>query len=250
MIAGIPSGPGRYGTSDRVIGYAVLISLALHGALLFSFHMRPSKGRAEPLGPITAHLATPRPPAPQPEPPKVTPRVEPKPEPPKPRVERPIVKPAPVAKPSPIPVPRPAPAAPTPPEAAPVPAAPPQPSAPPAAGPPSPSAQTAPIANSEEEEARRAFSREIARWADRYKRYPRVARENNWEGRPVVRLSIGANGNIASIDVSTSSGHEVLDNEAQEMVKKAKGRVMIPPELRGKPYVVELFVDFELKAGQ
>jgi protein TonB len=245
MSAGIPSGLGRYEASDRVIGYAVLLSLLLHGALLFSFHMRPSKGRPAPLGPITAHLATPRAPAPQPESPKVEPRVEPqKVEPPKPRIERPVVKPALVAKPSPIPVPRPVPAAPTPPQ--PASAAPPQPSAPAAVAKAEPQPST-PAPGSAEIDSLQSYRSELIEMAKKYKRYPRVAMDNNWEGKVVVRLVIGANGMISAVQVLSSAGHEVLDKQAQEMVQRAKTLVQIPAALRGKEFVIEIPVTYELK---
>ena len=245
MSAGIPSSLRRYGASDRAIGYAVLLSLLMHGALLFSFNMRPSKGRPAPLGPITAHLAVPRAPAPQPEPPKVEPRVEPKAEPPKPRVERPVVQPTPVAKPSPIPVPRPAPAAPTPPATA-APATPPQPSAPAAAAKAEPQPST-PAPSTAEADSLQAYRADLIEMAKKYKRYPRVAMDNNWEGKVVVRLVIGANGMIASVQVLSSAGHEVLDKQAQDMIQKAKGRVLIPPALRGRNFTIEIPVTYELK---
>lgn len=243
MSAVIPSGSGRFEASDRVIGYAVLLSLALHGALLFSFHLRPSKGRPAPLGPITAHLATPQV---APAPPKVEPqRVEPKPEPPKPRIERPpVVKPSPVAKPSPIPAPRPARAAPAPPQ--PAPAAAPQPSAPAAVAKAEPQPST-PAPGSAEVDSLQTYRSELIEMAKKYKRYPRVAMDNNWEGKVVVRLVIGANGMISSIQVLSSAGHEVLDKQAQDMIQKAKGRVLIPSALRGRNFTIEIPVTYELK---
>ena len=83
--------------------------------------------------------------------------------------------------------------------------------------------------------------------AARYKRYPLVARDNNWEGMATVRLAIGANGMIASISIAQSSGHEVLDRAALEMIRKAKGAVPIPSALRGKPFLISIPVLYEIK---
>lgn len=92
-----------------------------------------------------------------------------------------------------------------------------------------------------------AYRRELLGMAARYKRYPLVARDNNWEGMVTVRLAIGANGMIASITIAQSSGHEVLDRAALDMVRKAKGAVPIPAALRGKPFVVSIPVVYEIK---
>jgi protein TonB len=186
---------------------------------------------------------------PQREPPKIEPRVEPppKPEPPKPRVERPApppLKPAPVAKPSPIPVPKPVPSAPTPPR----PAAPsaPQPSAPAAVAKAEPQPST-PAPSTAEADSLQAYRSDLIEMAKKYKRYPRVAMDNNWEGRAVVRLVVGANGLISSVGILSSAGHEVLDKQAQEMVRRAKTLVQIPSALRGKEFVIEIPVTYELK---
>lgn len=83
--------------------------------------------------------------------------------------------------------------------------------------------------------------------AKRYRKYPRVAIENNWEGRAEVRLSIDANGAIASISIRTGSGYEALDRQALEMIRKAKPAAPMPPALRGKGFVLDLPVLFSLK---
>jgi protein TonB len=128
----------------------------------------------------------------------------------------------------------------------PAPAAPPAPSAPaPAARvdpQPTPPAQSAPDTGSLDD-----YRVELMRVATRYKRYPRAALDNNWEGRVVVRMVVGANGMIASISVASSTGHEVLDKQALEMIQKAKGGVLIPPALRGKEFTLEIPVIYNLK---
>jgi protein TonB len=83
--------------------------------------------------------------------------------------------------------------------------------------------------------------------ARRFKRYPRVALDNNWEGRSVVRLAIGADGRIASIGVSTSAGHGVLDRQAVDMIRRAKEAVQIPSPLLGTPFVIEIPVIYDLE---
>jgi protein TonB len=83
--------------------------------------------------------------------------------------------------------------------------------------------------------------------AKRYKRYPRVAMDNNWEGKVEVRMVIGANGMISVLSVRTSAGHEILDQQALDMIKKAKPLTPIPSALRGKEFTVDIPVIFSLK---
>jgi len=83
--------------------------------------------------------------------------------------------------------------------------------------------------------------------ATRFKRYPRSAIDNNWEGEVVVLMSIGADGRIASLRVRTSSGYEVLDRQALDMFRNAKPFVPLPRELRGQEFEVELRAIYSLK---
>ncbi|MEO8202689.1 MAG: energy transducer TonB [Betaproteobacteria bacterium] len=83
--------------------------------------------------------------------------------------------------------------------------------------------------------------------AKRYKRYPRVALDNNWEGQAEIRLMIGADGNIVAISIRTRSGYEALDQQALEMIRKAKPLTPIPPALRGRAFTIDVPVVFSLK---
>lgn len=259
-MSGLPLRRG--GAGDRALNYAVVASLVFHGSLLFllSLDQRAKRERSAP-GPIVARLvaappAEPRAPAvtPQPESPK--PRVADRPPIPKP-LAKPAIRPAPVPKRGPIPVP-PGEQAPAP---APSPSAParPQPSSPattesPATIPSAPSA-TAPTSEppakaappSVEAGALEKYRSDLIGMARRYKRYPRVALDNNWEGRVVVHMVVGANGVIASLRVTTRSGHDVLDRQAVDMIRKAKPLVPIPPAMRGREFSVEIPVIYDLK---
>lgn len=240
------AGMRRSPAANRAINYAVLGSLLFHGVFLFVFSLpRQSESPPNTPGPIVARLAQPQSvPAPQPEPPQ--PRVEERPPPP------PLVKPVPVPNPSPIPAPKDpppqakpilAPSVPAP-SVEPAPSVPAQPS-PPAARfdpQPGPPAQSLPESGTLD-----TYRLEVMRVARKYKRYPRAAMDNNWEGRVVVRMVVGANGMISSISIATSTGHELLDKQALDMIQKAKGGVLIPPALRGKEFTIEIPVIYSLK---
>lgn len=237
---------------NRALNYAVLGSLVLHGVLLFGLSLNRESQRAPARpGPIVARLveqARPAAAASQPEP--LKPRAEAPP-------PKPAAKPAPAPKPSPIakaepegsaakPAPvEPAPAAAaieTPPSSAPAPAA------------PGPVAKTDPQPTSPQPSAEgvdalsiKQYSIEVAGFAKKFKSYPRVARDNNWEGKVVIRVSVKANGINASYRVLVSSGHEVLDKQALDMITKGRPRARIPPGLQGKDFSFDIPVYYEMK---
>jgi len=80
----------------------------------------------------------------------------------------------------------------------------------------------------------------------RYKRYPAIAMEKGWQGRVEVHMVIGANGMIASASIKTGSGHDILDNQALDMLKKGKTTVPIPASLRGREFSIDVPVIFNL----
>ncbi len=83
--------------------------------------------------------------------------------------------------------------------------------------------------------------------ARRYKRYPRAAIDNQWEGAAEVAMVVDANGRIRDMTISASSGHEVLDRQAIDMFRKAKPLVPIPPALRGREFRVMLKAIYSLR---
>jgi periplasmic protein TonB len=83
--------------------------------------------------------------------------------------------------------------------------------------------------------------------AARFKRYPRVAIDNDWTGEVVVRMAIGADGHIAALRVARGSGHPVLDRQALQMFADAKPAVPLPRELRGMEFELELRAIYSLR---
>jgi protein TonB len=236
---------------NRAFNFAVLASIVIHAALLFGFPQRDASKRAAPPAPILAHLAQPPAAEPAPAPVPSTPEVAQSP-PVKPRAKsaptkKPVAKTARAEVPAPEPPPAPPPAqvfdaAPAP---APVPALPAGPPivarADPAPAPASPTPAAVDVGSLAQ------YRLQLISIARKYKRYPRVAMDNNWEGGVVVRMVIGASGMISALSIKTSSGHEVLDQQALEMFKKATPLVQIPPALRGKEFAIELRAIYSLK---
>jgi len=80
------------------------------------------------------------------------------------------------------------------------------------------------------------------------KPYPLNALDRGWQGKVAVRLVIGADGELAGTQVTSSSGYAVLDWQAVETLKRAQRVTPIPPALRNREFVVEIPVLFELIA--
>jgi len=91
------------------------------------------------------------------------------------------------------------------------------------------------------------FRLELMEIARRYKRYPRIAQDNNWEGRVELRIAFSESGAISSLSVRKGAGRAVLDEEAQAMIRSAQAQASIPPALRGKAFTLDIPVDFFLK---
>lgn len=228
--------------ANRAFAYAILASVLLHALLLAALPaLREFSARlpADP-APLTArvvHVGPPAPPAAQ----EI--REAPRPAPPRPQA-KPAPKPEPKAV-APAAAPRLA-------ALAASEAAPPAPVTP-VAAPPAIAlaridvrelARAAPAADSG---ALERFRADMNIAAARFKRYPRAAIDNNWEGEVVVLMAIGADGGIDALSVKASSGYDILDRQALDMFRTAKPYVRIPPELRGRQFELELRAIYGLR---
>jgi protein TonB len=253
----------RPSAQNRALALCVCVSLALHALALLLPGLRPGAPAPAPV-PVSARILTAKftqriaadepPPAPA----DVRRRAEPEPLRPKsetqPETPRPVIS-----------TPRPAPAAP---RAAEVPAAPVLPSEPSTAAPAGGAsgasaprlgeaqAAAAPPGAGATRAGRDADTGTLDQYrlaligiARRYKRYPAQALDKGWQGRVEIRLVVGANGMIQSSLVKASSGYEILDNQALDMVKRAKPLTPIPAALRGREFTVDIPVIFDLQSG-
>jgi len=243
---------------ERALFWCVLASIALHALVLLGLSWgRAPAPPAKTLLVLTARLAplaaAPRAPV-QPPPPKLAP--PPSPEPalaPRPALTKRAATPAPApqkavpAEAIKAPQPEPAPAA-TSAAASPAPVAAPVQTRPaPQAPAGSPAAEPdAKSGNEADAGTRDQYRMAVILAAGRYKRYPAIAMEKGWQGRVVVHMVIGANGMIDSASIKTGSGHDILDNQALDMLKKGKSTVPIPASLRGLQFDIDVPVIFNL----
>ncbi len=235
--------------ANRVIGFALLASLVLHAAL-FAFLPRyrelsalippepePLIARVERLAPApppkpqapVAEVRKPAPPVPKPAPREPEPIAMPAPEPaPAPATAAPVFEPQPVPEPAP---------------------------APKAAPPPPPLVRVDPrllLEPPPRPDAQRAralarYGDEMNRAAERFKRYPRAAVDNNWTGEVAVILSVDAQGGIADLRLASSTGYPLLDRLALEMFREAHAVVSIPAALRGRAFDIDLRAIYEIR---
>jgi periplasmic protein TonB len=240
-----------YSEENRALSYAIAASIVLHGVLLFGIAQRDRPRPVESQMPsILARLA---------ESPAAAPAAEslsqpaPARQPQRARAETPkrLVKPAPAPTPQPAAEPaiEPAPVA-----EAPAETISPEPPAPAKAGEATVSAAATAAASTGAPPAEPAvdpgslerYRLELKLVAAKYKRYPRTATDNNWKGVVALRVVVGPSGQLASLTVTKTSGHEVLDRQAQEMFRNAAADVPVPPVLRGKQFAVDVAVDYYL----
>ena len=92
----------------------------------------------------------------------------------------------------------------------------------------------------------REYRLNLSREARRYKRYPALARQRGLEGVVVVVVSTRAGSALPQVALSRSSGQEVLDQQAMEMLGLAVRAASLPDSLRGRDFAIDLPVHFSL----
>lgn len=95
----------------------------------------------------------------------------------------------------------------------------------------------------------RQYRLRLAAAARRFKLYPLQAQENGWSGTAEVRVAIAPNGVQQPPQLLRSSGHQLLDAAALDMIGNAVKRTAVPASLRGQSFSVPLPVVFSLDDG-
>lgn len=95
--------------------------------------------------------------------------------------------------------------------------------------------------------ARRQYADQLARAIARHKQYPNLARMRNWEGEVLIDLKLDNHGNVLSSSIGHSSGFDILDRQALEMVRKASPFPTPPEALRHNHFNIQVPVSFKLE---
>ena len=97
------------------------------------------------------------------------------------------------------------------------------------------------------EDARSKYGNSLWGAISKHKKYPKIAAMRNWQGEAIVELELDGNGKLKSKKIIQSSGHEVLDKQALEMVEKALPFPAPPEALRGSNFTITVPVPFKLE---
>lgn len=95
-------------------------------------------------------------------------------------------------------------------------------------------------------DARNYYGR-LATWLARHKRYPLQARRLGQEGTVKVTFTVSRSGRVLAKHITQSSGHPLLDSEAQAMLDRASPLPRIPASLGRDSLTISLPVAFALR---
>jgi TonB family protein len=84
----------------------------------------------------------------------------------------------------------------------------------------------------------------------KHKQYPIIARMSGWQGQVIIELLLDGNGILKSKKIHTSSGYDVLDKQALEMIDKAVPFPPPPEALRASGFRIKVPIPFKLVAPQ
>jgi protein TonB len=88
-----------------------------------------------------------------------------------------------------------------------------------------------------------------ALWSEigKYKQYPRIAQMRGWQGEAIVELLLDGNGKLKSKKIIQSSGFDILDKQALDMVEKAAPFPTPPENLRNSNFSIKVPIPFKLE---
>ena len=92
----------------------------------------------------------------------------------------------------------------------------------------------------------RQYRLSLAREARRFKRYPDEARERGREGVVVLIVTTIAGVAIPQVKLSQSSGSDLLDQAALELLETAVKAAMLPESLQGQQFALTLPIHYRL----
>jgi protein TonB len=97
------------------------------------------------------------------------------------------------------------------------------------------------------DDARGQYGNALWSVISKHKKYPKIAQMRGWQGEVIVELQLDGSGKIKSRKISQSSGYEILDNQALEMVEKAQPFPTPPETLRNSAFTITVPVPFKLE---
>jgi protein TonB len=93
-----------------------------------------------------------------------------------------------------------------------------------------------------------SYEKSLSDLIKRHEKYPERAMRQRWEGTAVVGLSLSPDGKVMDVAIVESSGREILDDAALNMVRRASPLPRAPEGLRGKERLVRVPIVFKLQS--
>ncbi|HEY0265465.1 MAG TPA: energy transducer TonB [Rhizomicrobium sp.] len=97
-------------------------------------------------------------------------------------------------------------------------------------------------------ETRDSFLGRLLAQLNRFKQYPRSARQAHIEGVVMLHFVMDANGRVTSYEIAKSSGRPVLDAEALALIQRAQPLPSIPADFPTRTLDAVVPIEFSLNA--
>lgn len=93
------------------------------------------------------------------------------------------------------------------------------------------------------------YGRALSSLLERQQHYPRLAAMRGWEGEARLQLSIARKGTIVAIQIAHSSGFDVLDRSALELVQQLPEALLppVPAALREREFQIVVPILYQLR---
>jgi len=95
-------------------------------------------------------------------------------------------------------------------------------------------------------ESRDSYLGRILAQLNRFKQYPRAARQARIEGVVMLHFVMAADGKVQSFEISKSSGRPVLDAEALALIQRAQPLPALPPDFPTRTLDAVVPIEFSL----
>lgn len=95
-------------------------------------------------------------------------------------------------------------------------------------------------------ESRDSFLGQLLAQLNRFKQYPRAARQAHIEGVVMLHFVMDADGKVQSFEIAKSSGRPVLDNEALALISRAQPLPPLPADFPTRTLDAVVPIEFSL----
>jgi protein TonB len=95
-------------------------------------------------------------------------------------------------------------------------------------------------------ESRDSYLGRLLAQLNRYKQYPRAARQARIEGVVMLHFVMAADGKVQNFEISKSSGRPVLDAEALALIQRAQPLPALPPDFPTRTLDAVVPIEFSL----